>query len=288
MPRRIASLSRSASMSCSATAVATIPAVFWVPLRRSRSWPPPMISASTFGPPRSTRTPTPFGPPNLWALSESRSTCGVISRRSSQHAPWTASVWTSASGAWRRTIRLASTTSVIVPTSLLTAITLTIDTSGPSSCVVSSSSPAQRVEIDAARVVDTDDHTTVMFDRVQDGMVLGSRTHRDATAPADGTGHGHVVALGTATREHDLAGSAPDDRRHRVARLVDRPARLAGEAVRARRVGVRVGEVRQHRLDRLGAHRRGRGMIQVGDPVGRRIRARRRHRYEATGGPIEP
>ena len=36
-------------------------------------------------PSRTTSTPTPFGPPNLWALSDIRSTCGEISRRSSQH-----------------------------------------------------------------------------------------------------------------------------------------------------------------------------------------------------------
>ena len=96
--------SRSASVAASATAVAAMPAVFCVPLRRSRSCPPPMISGSTFGPPRSIRTPTPLGPPNLWALSDIRSTCGVTSRRSSQHAACTASVCSSASGARRRTI----------------------------------------------------------------------------------------------------------------------------------------------------------------------------------------
>ena len=43
-------------------------------------------AASTVAPSRTTSTPTPFGPPNLWRRSDSRSTCGVISRRSSQHA----------------------------------------------------------------------------------------------------------------------------------------------------------------------------------------------------------
>ena len=83
----------------SAAARATMPATLWVPLRRSRSWPPPTISGSIAAPSRTASTPTPFGPPNLWALSDSRSTCGHTSRRSSQLAACTASVCSSARGA---------------------------------------------------------------------------------------------------------------------------------------------------------------------------------------------
>ena len=48
-----------------------------------------------------------------------------------------------------------------------------------------------------------------------------------------------------------------------VARLVDGPPGVAGEAVRAARVGEALGEERQHRLDRLGAHRRRRRVVEV-------------------------
>ena len=83
-------------------------------------------------PSRTASTPTPFGPPNLWALSDSRSTCGHRSRMSSQHAAWIASVCSSASARARARRRDTAARSVIEPTSLLTAITLTMATSGPS------------------------------------------------------------------------------------------------------------------------------------------------------------
>ena len=56
-----------------AAAMPTMPATLWVPLRRSRSWPPPWISGRRRSPWRTTRAPTPFGPPNLWALTATRS-----------------------------------------------------------------------------------------------------------------------------------------------------------------------------------------------------------------------
>ncbi len=51
----------------SASAKATMPATLCVPLRRSRSWPPPCTIGSKAHPSRTNSTPTPFGPPNLWA-----------------------------------------------------------------------------------------------------------------------------------------------------------------------------------------------------------------------------
>ena len=70
-------------------------------------------------------------------------------------------MWSSASGAWRRTTSATSAMSVIVPTSLLTAMTLTIDTSG-----VDVSTSVELRQIDAAGVVDTDDDTAVVLDDV--------------------------------------------------------------------------------------------------------------------------
>jgi hypothetical protein len=128
---RAHSAPRSASVSTSAAAIATIPGTLCVPLRRSRSCPPPTSNGSMATPLRTTSTPMPLGPPNLCALSDIRSTCGHSRRRSSQHAACTASLWSNAAGAPARTIAAMAAMSLIDPTSLLTAITETIDTSPP-------------------------------------------------------------------------------------------------------------------------------------------------------------
>ena len=67
---------RRAAVTARAAAAATMPATLWVPLRRSRSWPPPRVTGSSGTPSRTTSTPTPFGPPNLWALRSTRSAGG--------------------------------------------------------------------------------------------------------------------------------------------------------------------------------------------------------------------
>ncbi len=58
------------------------------------------------------------------------STSGVTCRRSSQQGACTASVCSTALGAWRRTTAATAARSVTVPTSLFTAITLTTPTFG--------------------------------------------------------------------------------------------------------------------------------------------------------------
>ena len=106
------------------------PATLCVPLRRSRSCPPPTSIGANAAPPRATSTPTPFGPPNLCADSDSRSTCGVIARagRASSRLHGVG-VQHRVRARTRRTTAATAARSVIVPTSLLTAITLTTDTS---------------------------------------------------------------------------------------------------------------------------------------------------------------
>ena len=104
-----------------------------------------------------------------------------------------------------------------------------------------------------------------VLDDVEDSMMFDGRAHRGATEPRDRSGDRRVVALGSTAGEHDLVRTAPDDRRHGVTGLVDGLAGPSREAVRARRVGVRVGEVGHHRLDRLRPHRRGRGVVEIGD-----------------------
>ena len=149
-----------------------MPATLCVPLRRSRSWPPPSINGSSDTPSRIVSTPTPLGPPNLWALSDIRSTCGATARRSSQLAAWTASVCSNACGARLRTSCDTAAMSVIVPTSLLTAITLTSATSGERR--------RQRVEVDVSGGIDAHHRATAALHGVQHGVVLDGRAHHRA------------------------------------------------------------------------------------------------------------
>ena len=123
------------------------------------------------------------------------------------------------------------------------------------------------VEVDAPDGVDADDATvgSQVFDDVQHGVVLDRWADGDAATSGDRARDRHVVALGPAPGEHDLVGVAPDRPGDRVARFVDGLARSPCEPVRARWVRVHVGEVRHHRLDGLGAHRRRRGVVEIGD-----------------------
>ncbi len=159
-------------------------------------------------------------------------------------------------------MRATSATSVTVPTSLLTAITLTIETSGVASRTAASSSRSTRPN---GSTPTTRPLFAELLDDVEHRVVLDRRTDRDTAATSDRTGDRHVVALGAAAGEHDLVRVAADDVGDGVAGLVDGLACSTGEAVRAGRVGVQLREVRHHRLDRLRAHRRGRSMVEIGD-----------------------
>ena len=108
----------------------TMPATLWVPLLRSRSWPPPWRMGWTTVPSRTTRAPTPLGPPNLWALIATRSAPAVSSRPSSQGTACTASVCTRAEGDRWRTTAVTDPMGCTVPISLFTVITDTRPTSG--------------------------------------------------------------------------------------------------------------------------------------------------------------
>ena len=83
---------RSAATRRSAVASPTAPATSWVPLRRSRSCPPPYWRGSSTTRPAMASAPTPTGPPTLCALSETRSAPAVTSARSRKGAACTASV----------------------------------------------------------------------------------------------------------------------------------------------------------------------------------------------------
>ena len=125
---RATSASREESVARNAAAVAIMPATLCVPLRRSRSCPPPTISGSISKPRRCIVMPIPFGPPNLCADTESTSTSFEISRKSCQQVACTASVCNTASGAFARTTLATCRNGEMLPTSLFTAITDTTPT----------------------------------------------------------------------------------------------------------------------------------------------------------------
>ena len=101
----------------------TIPATWVVPDRRPSSCPPPGNSARSGVPDRTTSAPTPLGPPNLCADTDT-SAAGVATRRRSSHAAaCTASVCSTAPGACSATTAATSARSLSVPISLLAAMT---------------------------------------------------------------------------------------------------------------------------------------------------------------------
>ena len=91
-----------------------------VPLRMSRSWPPPW-SSGVRSSRRSTSAPTPYGPPSLWPVRVSAST--PLAAKSTGTAPtaWTASVCTGMP--WADASATTSSIGWSVPTSLLAHIT---------------------------------------------------------------------------------------------------------------------------------------------------------------------
>ena len=257
---RAVALSRSRTAARAAAAMATTPATFWVPARRSRSCGPPRRigrSAAARVRARATSAPTPFGPPNLWALTLTRSTPDVRPATSSQPNACTASVCTSAAGARSRTSATTSSSGWRTPVSLLTSITDTRRT-------LSSSDIGEHVEVDDAATVDGDrpaagrkaglEHRWVLHRAAQDRP--GARRH---------AGDGEVVGLGAAAREDDLTGARSEQAGELLTGVVEGPQGGSGEGVAPGRVAVAVREEREHRRDGLGAHRCGGGVIEVGD-----------------------
>ena len=111
-------------------------------------------------------------------LSDSRSTCGVTSRRSSQQAACTASVCTSAPGASRRT---SSDTCGDVGDRADLVVDGHHADDGDVGLVVEHRS--EFVEIDAAGSIDADDTTAETLDDVEHRVMLHGRADRNPAVP---------------------------------------------------------------------------------------------------------
>ena len=156
----------------------------------------------------------------------------------------------------------------MVPTSLLAHITEISDTGWVGHEL------AQVVEVDPAGRVDADEPdlglVTVLqpVGRVEHRVVLdrGGDQARDrpelgGAGPVDPLDR-EVVGLGAARGEHHLARPAVQRLRDRLARLLDHPPRVAPGRVQGARVAD-LEQVRGHRLDGRGHHRRGGGVVEV-------------------------
>ena len=105
---------------------------------------------------------------------------------------------------------------------------------------------------------------------VEDGVVLHGRAHqgrRSGRAPDAGLprpGDGQVVGLGGTGGEHHLAEVGTEQFGDLLAGVVHGHPGPPGLGVAPRRVAEPTGEVGQHGLDRLGAHRGGGRVVEIG------------------------
>ena len=227
-----------------------------------RSWPPPCSTGTRSSPLRSTRAPTPIGPPILWPDSVRASR--PLAAKSTGRWP-TACTASECTGMPCSAHRAAtSATGCTVPTSLLAHITDTSATASGSFADLG----AQGVDVDPPLGVDRQpDELGVLVlaepDRgVDDGVVLDRAEQHLAAAgvlgaalPVQALG-GEVVGLRAAGGQHHLVGCGPDGGRQPLPRLLHHAARAAPRGVQGGGVAARrelLGEGLQgERVDRGG------------------------------------
>ena len=164
---RADSAARCSTACSSASARPTAPAASSVPLRMSRSWPPPCDNGIGRRSRATWSAPTPTGPPSLWALTAARSTPAAPRSTGRCATAWTASVWKRTPRSRQPAAMVA--TSCTVPTSLLAHMTVTSATDpgssstaartscaatsphGPGSTQVTSASPASTRAVTGSR-----------------------------------------------------------------------------------------------------------------------------------------
>jgi len=100
-------------------------------------------------------------------------------------------------------------------------------------------------------------HHRVVLDRRIDHLAPGLAGRRGRSPQR------HVVGLGAAAGEDDLAGGPADEARHLLAGGVHRGARLLPEPVQARRVAEALPQDRQHGIENAGIERGRRVVIEV-------------------------
>ncbi len=266
---RVAAAARSDATRRSAAASPTAPTTSCVPLRRSRSWPPPCWRGVSATRPSTASTPVPTGPPTLCALSDTMSAPAVTSARSSHGAACTASVKTAASGA-RSAHRVDRVGDGLDHPGLV------VGGHDGDERRPRGEGTGERVGIEHAGGVDR--QLTPLgagalgrLGRLAHGGVLHRGVQHDRLPPGTQGGlhraeHGEVGGLGPTGREDDVRGVAAEEGRHLVACLFEQTPRPLGRRVAAGRVAQRPEPRRVHlghRSRHLGSQRcRGR-MVEI-------------------------
>ena len=262
-------------------------------VRRARPQPAPpgrrpRSTARSRSPLRTTSAPVPLGPPNLCAEIATRSTPAAAAATSIHGTACTASVCTTALGARSRTPATILSSGWIVPTSLFTSITDTIAvrSSTAASNRSRSTTPDSGTETASTRKPSaasrSHDASTPLC---SNAVVTTPSAPRVARAAAGDPLHREVVGLGAAGGEHDLGRSDGEQLGDLLPGLLERRLGRPGRGVAAARVAERALQERRHRRHRLGPHRGGGGVIQVGE---RRFHAPKSTEQRATGGPGIP
>lgn len=116
--------------------------------------------------------------------------------------------------------------------------------------------------VDIALAIDPDDPPTERSDGIEHGVVLDGAADRNSLAASEPEDR-KVVRFRSTAREDDVARSRANEFGEFLSSIVDGPSGITSESVRARWIGVSIGEEGQHRLDRLGTHWSRRSMIEV-------------------------
>ena len=233
------------------------------PARRWRSCVPPCCWARMCVPCRTYRTPTPFGPSNLWAPSETRSAPRRSTSISTYGAAWTASTWS-------RTSLWAADRGRDLRDRLDRADLVVGEHDRDEDRPVVD----RRVElagIDPAVAVDRQLHDLEpellqVAQRVADRVMLHGRRHDPVAAGLAGPGGAlerEVVGLGAARREDDLAAVGLEAAGHPLVRFVERGPGRPPEAMGRARVPELLGQERQHGVERLAPQWGRGGVIEV-------------------------
>ncbi len=231
-----------------------------MPARRPRSCIPPTSSGSNRSPRRTIRAPAPGGPPNLWALTDTRSASRPARSRSRWPQAAAASTWTGTPAA--RQAATTSATGWTVPTSWLAHWQCTSAGGRSARRASASATPAG---VDPAPAVDGEElgvgqplggvaHTRVL-DR-------GAQHRRARTGPGGPPDRG-VGRLGAARGEDDLAGPDPEQRGHLLPGLLEDGPHHAALLVDPSRVAGRAGQRPADGVGGLRTRRGGRGVVEV-------------------------
>jgi hypothetical protein len=124
----------------------------------------------------------------------------------------------------------------------------------------------EHVEVHDTATVDTHDTATACQAGLEHRWVLDGAAECRARAGRN-AGYRKVVRLGAAAGEHDVARARSEQPGESFTGVVERPPGRSRDAVAPGRVAKAVGKEREHCRDRLCAHRRGRGVVEIDGPA---------------------